>query len=329
MIVTLTANPSVDRTMTFAVPLVPGEVHRAVRVVDQPGGKGVNVARVLALAGRDACAVLPADPGEPVVDGLVESGVRVVNVPIGARCRVNLTVIEPGGRTTKLNAPGNPLTAAQRTALTDALLASSAAGDWVVLAGSLPLEVPAEWYAELVAQLKTAGRRVAVDTSGPPLSALFTGAVLPDLIKPNGEELAGLTGTEAAVLEADLEAALTAAHSLLHRGVGAVLLTLGGAGAALVTPDGTWTATPPPTTVASTVGAGDSALAGYLIAEQAGAAPGERLRYAVAYGSAAAALPGTTMPTPDHIDLDGAHSAPYAKPTMPFTPRPDARSNHG
>ncbi|WP_153505497.1 1-phosphofructokinase family hexose kinase [Cumulibacter manganitolerans] len=329
MIVTLTANPSVDRTMTFAEPLVPGEVHRAVRVVDQAGGKGVNVARVLALAGHEACAVLPADVADPVIEGLHDAGVHVVNVPTGVRCRVNVTVVEPGGRTTKLNAPGHPPTAEQRAALARALRESSVAGGWVVLAGSLPAGVPPRWYAALVADLKGAGRRVAVDTSGAPLTALLEGAVLPDLIKPNSEELASLTGTSAAVLESDLDEALAAARGLLARGVGAVLLTLGGAGAALVTPDGAWTATPPPITVASTVGAGDSALAGYLLADAAGAEPAERLRYAVAYGSAAAALPGTTMPTPDDLDLYGARSAAYPSPTMPPAHRTDPRSNNG
>ena len=329
MIVTLTANPSIDRTMTLGAQLVPGEVHRATRVVDQAGGKGVNVARVIALAGREACAVLPADETDPVIDGLHVAGVQIVNVPIGARCRVNVTVVEPGGRTTKLNAPGNPLSEPQRATLAQALLASSAQGDWVVLAGSLPAGVPPRWYAELVADLKAAGRRVAVDTSGAPLTALFEGAVLPDLIKPNSDELASLTGDDAAELEADLGTALKAARTLLSRGVGEVLLTLGGSGAALVTPNGIWTATPPPTTVASTVGAGDSALAGYLLADAAGADPADRLQYAVAYGSAAASLPGTTMPTPDDLNLYDTHSAPYPSPTMPPAHRTDPRSNNG
>ncbi|MGN6131875.1 MAG: PfkB family carbohydrate kinase, partial [Nocardioidaceae bacterium] len=121
------------------------------------------------------------------------------------------------------------------------------------------------------------------------------------LMKPNGEELASLTGGDAAAIEADPGAAATAAQSLVERGVGAVLVTLGATGAVLVTATGSWHATPPPTTVVSTVGAGDSSLFGYLLGDLRGADPAERLRLAVAYGSAAAGLPGTTIPTPDHV----------------------------
>ena len=117
-------------------------------------------------------------------------------------------------------------------------------------------------------------------------------------MKPNGEELASFTGGDADELEADPAAAAAAARRLIDRGVGAVLATLGGNGAVLVTADGAWHATPPPTTVVSTVGAGDSSLFGYLLADLRGPTPAERLALAVAYGSAAAGLPGTTIPQP-------------------------------
>jgi len=122
----------------------------------------------------------------------------------------------------------------------------------------------------------------------------------PDLMKPNGEELASLTGGDADAIEADPATAAKAATVLVEQGVGAVLVTLGGNGAVLVTPEGAWHATPPPTTVVSTVGAGDSSLFGYLLGDHRGVEPAEKLRLAVAYGSAAAGLPGTTIPTPDH-----------------------------
>jgi 1-phosphofructokinase len=142
-----------------------------------------------------------------------------------------------------------------------------------------------------------------VDTSGAPLVALAGGLELaaPTLMKPNGEELASLTGGDAEAIEADPSAAADAARVLVDRGVTAVLATLGGSGAVLVTATGAWHATPPPTTVVSTVGAGDSSLFGYLLGALRGLEPPERLRLAVAYGSAAAGLPGTTIPTPAHL----------------------------
>ena len=95
--------------------------------------------------------------------------------------------------------------------------------------------------------------------------------------------------------------AAAAARTLVDRGVEAVLATLGGNGAVLVTAAGAWHATPPPTTVVSTVGAGDSSLFGYIMGDIRGLTSPECLALAVAYGSAAAALPGTTIPEPSHL----------------------------
>ena len=178
-----------------------------------------------------------------------------------------------------------------------------ARGDWTVLAGSLPAGSPVDFYADLVRRLRAAGGHVAVDTSDAPLRALVDALpeAAPDLMKPNGEELASFTGGDPDELEADPSATAAAARELLERGVGAVLATLGGNGAVLVTPEGAWHATPPPTTVVSTVGAGDSSLFGYLLGDIRGLPAPERLALAVAYGSAAAGLPGTTIPQPSQL----------------------------
>lgn len=326
MIVTFTANPSIDRTMELDEPIARGGVFRARSVGDQAGGKGVNVARAVAHAGCPVIGVLPADDHDPLVTGLSDAGVEPVNVPTGRPSRVNITVTEPDGTTTKFNDPGRPLSRDVRDQVAAHLQHRSAPGDWVALSGSLPPEAPDDWYGELVATLGAAGRRVAVDTSGAALTAtiasgLRSGGRLPDLLKPNAEELASLTGDDPAALEADLVAAAGAAVSLVERGVGAVLLTLGAAGAALITAEGCWLATPPQITVRSTVGAGDASLAGYLLADLRGLdAPG-RLREAVAYGSAAASLPGSTMPRERDLDRDGVVVTPLvtAAPSHPLT----------
>ena len=101
-----------------------------------------------------------------------------------------------------------------------------------------------------------------------------------------------------------MEAVHEAAADLHRRGVGDVLVTLGGAGAVLATKEGVWYSPSPPAEVISTVGAGDSATAGYLIARAQGLGPAQRLAYAVAYGSAAVSLPGTTIPTPDQVSAN-------------------------
>jgi 1-phosphofructokinase len=306
MIVTLTANPSVDRTMQLDTPIERGGVFRAVSVGDEAGGKGVNVARAIAHAGEPAVAVLPADDDDLLVKGLIEAGVHPVNVPVGRPSRVNITVTEPDGTTTKFNDPGHPFTDAVQAEVERKLLSRSQRDDWVVLSGSLPPGTSATWYAQLTTELKDAGRRVAVDTSGDALAAVVSNdGHLPDLLKPNAEELASLTDDDGDLLEADPALAAAAAMRLVSKGIGAVLLTLGGEGALLITKDGVWRATPPSITLRSTVGAGDSSLAGYLLADLRSLAAPERLREAVAYGAAAASLHGSTMPRESDLDRDG------------------------
>jgi 1-phosphofructokinase len=303
MIVTLTANPSVDRTVALTSPLERGAVLRAESVTAQSGGKGVNISRAAVTAGVPTIAVLPADKDDPYVLELLRDGIDCrPERPVGP-VRVNLTVTEPDGTTTKINTPGAAVDRAALDRLEQALHHRAQHAQWVVLAGSLPPGAPATWYAELVADLADTTAKVAVDTSEAPLRALADqvagGGAAPDLMKPNGEELASLTGEDPDEVEADPIAAAHAAGLLVSRGVGAVLVTLGANGAVLVTAEGAWVATPPPTTVVSTVGAGDSSLFGYLLGDLRGAPPAERLRLAVAYGSAAAGLPGTTIPVPD------------------------------
>lgn len=306
MIVTLTANPSLDRTVTLDGTLLRGRVQRAVTTASEPAGKGVNVARVVLSAGRTAVAVLPGAHDDPLVIGLRELSIPHRAVEVDGRLRVNLTIAEPDGTTTKVNEPGLPLSTEQLAALTTALEREAAGARWVVLSGSLPPGVPTSWYAELVGRLRASGAAVAVDTSGAPLLATLAAGVphLPQLIKPNGEELAELAGTVGVDLEADVDAAAAAAAALVDRGVAAVLATLGAAGAVLATADGVWVARPPVIRRVSAVGAGDSALAGYLLADLAGADPADRLRAAVAHGAAAAALPGSTLPTPADVRPD-------------------------
>ena len=319
MIVTVTPNPSIDRTVTLPSPQTRGAVHRVTSVTSQAGGKGVNVARALSLAGVVALAVLPAATNDPLVIALQAAGVTYRVVPTAEPARTNLTITEQDGTTTKLNEPGAVLDEATVGALTAAVLEAAKGADWVVMSGSLPPGVPTTWYGDVVALLASYPCRVAIDTSDAPLAALVAsldrGA--PDLIKPNAEELAGVLGLspealEAAVEQGDPGPVVSAARQLIDRGVGAVLATLGAAGAVLGDRNGAWMATPPPIVPRSTVGAGDSSLAGYVRAEAGGAVPPQRLQMAVAYGSAAAALPGTTLPTPAEIDLDAVQVSPIS-----------------
>lgn len=311
MIVTLTANPSMDRTVSLSQPLERGAVLRARSTVTDPGGKGVNVARVLAAAGVPVVAVLPGNAGDPLLTALTDRGIEYRSVPTSGNARSNITISEPDGTTTKLNEPGTEYAPQTLVGLHRAVVQLAASAQWVVLSGSLPPGVPAVWYAELVRTLRGLPCKIAVDTSEAPLLALaeqFPEAA-PDLIKPNSDELAQLTGfaadeLESAAAQGDPSVVARAGRALVERGVGAVLATLGAAGAVLVTADGAWWAAAPEVTARSTVGAGDSSLAGYLLADRSGRGPADRLRHAVAHGSAAVTLPGTALPTPDQVRPD-------------------------
>ncbi len=319
MILTVTPNPSIDRTVTLNSPLTRGAVHRVATVSDEPGGKGVNVARVLTLAQIEAVTVLPAKAGDPLLAALEVIGVPFRSVPVTEACRTNVAITEPDGTTTKINEPGATLDQVAIDALTRAVVDLANDATWVVLSGSLPPGVPDRWYADVVALLAPLDCRVAVDTSDAPLAALAASfdRAAPDLIKPNAEELSSITSTvsaaelESAVAQGDPKPVIAAARELTERGARSVLATLGAAGAVLVDETGSWLATPPPIVPKSTVGAGDSSLAGYLRADIAGADAAGRLQMAVAYGSAAAALPGSALPSPAHLHLDAVSITAY------------------
>ena len=335
MIVTLTPNPSLDRTVTLPGPLVRGGVNRLSGVVVEPGGKGVNVARVLVSAGQRATAVLPASAHDPLLlalDAAASAGLSARAVTVAAPVRVNTAVTEPDGTTTKLNEPGASLSPEEIDAVEMALLEAVAAArpseraesaesagarHWAVLSGSLPPGAPADWYARLVRLLRGAAPdlRIAVDTSDAPLAELAAGLPdsAPDLVKPNGEELGQLVGLpadramalEEGAVRGELAPVADAARVLVDLGIGAVMATLGPAGAVLVTGEGAWHATAPEVPVVSTVGAGDSSVAGYVLADVRGGDEAERLRTAMIYGSAAASLPGTTLPSPSDLPAQG------------------------
>lgn len=300
MIVTLTANPSLDRAITLADSLRVGEVQSAVSVREDAGGKGINVTRVVTGAGHASVAVLPLDPDDPFAAALRGARVPFSAVPLRGIARANLTLADHAGVTTKVNLPGVTRTAADASALIDAVITASIGAQWLVLAGSLPPGLPDDFYVTVIQAVRgavTNPPRIAVDTSGRALRAVVDGGA-PDLIKPNDDELVELVGAPLDAA-ADLpDAVLALARELVPSRVGAAFVTLGAHGAVLVSADGAWHGTPPPTRVRSTVGAGDSSLAGFLLADVAGLSPAERVRTGIRYGSAAAALPGTQAPTP-------------------------------
>ncbi|MER7950957.1 1-phosphofructokinase family hexose kinase [Streptomyces sp. NPDC096079] len=255
MILTVTLNTALD--LTYRVPaLVPHASHRITQVIERPGGKGLNVARVLAALGYETVATGFAGgaTGATLRDLLAETPVRDELVETAGPTRRTVAVVDTAsGDTTQLNEPGPTVTAAEwtgfRTRFTRLLDGAAA----VALCGSLPPGIHVGAYAELVRLARTAGVPVLLDTSGEPLRRGI--AARPDLVKPNAEELAQLTGAREPH---------RATRDARRRGAHAVISSLGPEGLLAATPEGLWRATPPAAVKGNPTGAGDSAVAGLL-----------------------------------------------------------------
>jgi 1-phosphofructokinase len=296
MIVTITPNPSLDRTYELAA-LAVGEVNRADRDRLDPGGKGVNVSRALTAAGRRTVAVLPlgGPTGQLLADLLRREGIGVAVLPVSGDTRINVSIASVDGGLTKVNAAGPELSAAESAALLNLVTDGFTNGtvDWLACCGSLPRGLAPEWYAELVGRVHAGGVRIALDTSGPALLAALPAR--PDVIKPNREELAEAVGRPIATVGD----AVDAAGELRKLGARQVLASLGADGMLLVTEEGNWYGTAPVAAVRSVVGAGDASLAGFL---GAGGSGPRALAAALAHGAAAVRLPGSAMPAPADLD---------------------------
>ena len=297
MIVSVTLNPSLDRTVEVDR-LERGAVLRTSAPVLEPGGKGVNLTRALSRNGIDSIAVLPVGgpEGAELSELLDAAGVTSRLVPVSGRTRSNLTVAEPDGTVTKLNEPGSSLSAADFSILSTVLSGLVTAGDWVVFSGSIPPECSDEQLVTLMTSVTDLGASLAVDTSGDALTAAIDAR--PRLIKPNRAELAEAVGHD---LDS-ISDVIAAAEHLRARGVERVLVSLGADGAVLVGEHGAIVGESIVLHQRSTVGAGDCFLAGFLSRFSADeSAEDLALVEALAWGAAAVSLPGTSVPGPGDI----------------------------
>lgn len=306
VILTVTLNTALD--LTYRVPrLDPDGSHQVREVVQRPGGKGLNVARVLAALGHRTVVTGFAGglTGSELRELLAhERNITDELVPIEGSTRRTVGVVdESGGGSTQFNEPGPHISPEEWSAFqeTYARLLRGARGDGhgdgdgaanggsagadagveaVALCGSLPPGVPVGAYAQLTREAHAAGVPVVLDTSGEPLRRGL--AARPDLVKPNADELAGITGTTEP---------LRAARAAQRRGAHSVAASLGPEGMLLVTPDGMWQAGPPRSLTGNPTGAGDSAVAGLLSGLVEGLPWPDRLARAVALSAATVRAP--------------------------------------
>ena len=283
MILTVTLNTALD--ITYRVPVLrPHTSHRVTDVTERAGGRGLNVARVLAALGHEVTATgfVGGSTGRIVRELLATTaGVRDALVPISGTTRRTVAVVDTAtGDTTQLNEPGPLITPAEWSAFQQAYEELVAGADAVALCGSLPPGVPVGAYAGLVRGARAAGAAVLLDTSGEPLRRGV--AARPDLVKPNAVELAELTGSHDP---------LKATQDARRRGAQSVVASLGHQGLVAATPEGRWRATAPARVHGNPAGADDSVSAGLLSGLVEGLPWPDRLSRAVALSTATVRSP--------------------------------------
>lgn len=295
-----TPNLCFDRTLHL-VRLTPGAVHRSGQAYVTAGGKGVNVARVLRSHGyRPVIAgLVPTVDGDQLRRLLVEEGAELEGVAVEGRTRAATILVEDAGRVTVVNEPGPQLDARTWGAYRDAVAAALERHDVLVCAGSLPPGAPADGYGQLTALAREHGAVAVVDAAREALVAALVAG--PDLVSPNlAEAEAVLAGSHGGPEAVDDEASditdrgTDAARALVAAGARRAVVTLGGAGAVMVTAAGVdghdaqdvLVLRVPRVDVVSPVGAGDSFVGGLVVALSSGEAWPEAVRRGIATATA-------------------------------------------
>ncbi len=291
-IITLTLNPAFD-LHCYADRFSPYHENVFEITARDAGGKGINVSRALTKNGvkNTAACIVGSENGEEFLNMLKSEGLSLVAVTAEGRIRENITLHEKEKPETRISFPGflcaPTLLSRLRSAIGDL-----GEGSACVFAGSAPTGLSEEMLKAFLQEIKSTGAALVIDSRSISLSGLI--ALKPLLIKPNKEEAERALGVS---IDSIADAA-HAARSLQEKGIENVLLSLGGEGAVLATKEGVYHATAPKVEVLSTIGAGDSTIAGFLSAVVEGCTDEERLARAVAFGSAACLLEGTAPPRP-------------------------------
>ncbi len=298
MIITVTLNPAVDRTV-YLQDLHPGEVNVIVKAVKDPGGKGINVSRFMKKNGLETLAMgmMAGVNGHWIQSKLDQLDIATNFTWIDGETRTNEKIVSLStGETTDLNEKGPSIQEAEIQQFLETYSAVLQPDQWVVLAGSLPKGIPASFYTTLVEKAKAKGAKVALDINGTLLKENLNAK--PDFIKPNKEELEALVGKTLNTIE---EIRL-AVQPLLSRGIERVCVSLGADGSLFFDKDQMIQVCVPKVQVLSTVGAGDSLVAGYVWAMDSHLPVEECVKIASAASVIAVTKEGTDFATNTEIN---------------------------
>ncbi|SFV41455.1 1-phosphofructokinase [Ligilactobacillus acidipiscis] len=278
MIYTVTVNPAIDYIVQLKE-LTLGEVNRMDYDNKMPGGKGINVSRILKELGLDNTALgfLGGFTGEFVDDSLQELGLRTNFTRIAADTRINVKI--KAQTETEINGQGPQITAAEVAAFSQQFEQLTPA-DTVIFAGSLVPSLSTDFYSDLIKIIRSKGAQFVIDTTGE--SLLKTLPEQPLVVKPNNHELADLFGVELNSI-ADI---VKYARKLLELGAQHVLVSMAADGGLMVTKDKVYRSKAPRGTVINSVGAGDSMIAGFTGTFARSKDPQEAFKYGLACGSA-------------------------------------------
>lgn len=298
MIVTLTVNPAID------ISAVTDEVRpisklRCREVRRDPGGGGINVARVVKRLGGDVIAIYTAGGsiGQLLRNLVAHESIPSITIDIATETREDFTVHEKkSGAQFRFVVPGNPLQEGEWEHCLDAVASFAEVPSFIVASGSLAPGMPEDFYARVARLARQSGARFVVDTSGPALAAALEEGV--HLVKPSLSELRGLTG---AALEDEASWVKASRHLIEAGRAEIVTLTLGDRGALMVTDSLALRSAPIKVEEVSAVGAGDSFLGGMVWALTRGEDMETAFRYAVAAGTAAVLTPGTGLSLPPDV----------------------------
>lgn len=289
MIYTVTLNPALDKTVE-----IPGmaldTVNRVTSMRTDPGGKGINVSKVIAKLGGESCAmgILGGESGRTLLAALEREGLRTHFRFVEGQTRTNLKIIDRALHTnTDINEPGLTVSPADLDALLRDLLGMVREGDIVVLAGSLPQGAPQDTYRVWTAACREKGARVCLDADGVLLAEGLKAA--PYLIKPNEDELSRLVGHRLT----DTDELIAEGRRLLKGGVTRVVISLGERGALYLRGNEVLYAEGLSVPVGSTVGAGDSVVAALAYADSLGMSDEDAVRLSTATGAANVMCSGT------------------------------------